>query len=91
MHKKRRKKGDIPKLNRRTLMGIAELHVTSDMVRILKELIDLLSEPIALILNKTFENGELPHDWKPANISPIFKKGSRSLAENYRPPDICCV
>ena len=42
--------------------------------RILKELIDLLSEPIALILNKMFENGELPHDWK----------GSRSLAENYR-------
>ena len=70
--------GDIPILNCRTLMSIAELHVTSNMVRqeilnmnvnkscgpdevsprILKELVDLLSEPITLILHKTYENGE---------------------------------
>ena len=59
--------------------------------RILKELIDFLSEPIALILNKTFESGELLHDWKRANISPIFKKGSRSLAGSSNKPDISCV
>ena len=38
-----------------------------------------------------YENGELPHDWKFANISPIFKKGSRSLAENYRPISLTSV
>ena len=59
--------------------------------RILKEVVDLLSEPITLILHKTYENGELPHDWKFANISPIFKKGSRSLAENYRPISLTSV
>ena len=103
--------GDIPILNCRTLMSIAELHVTSNMVRqeilnmnvnkscgpdeisprILKELVDLLSEPIIVILHKTYQNGELPHDWKFANISPIFKKGSRSLAENYRPISLTSV
>ena len=59
--------------------------------RILKELVDLLSEPITLILHKMYENGELPHDWKFANISPIFKKGSRSLAENYHPISLTSV
>ena len=33
----------------------------------------------------------MPHDWKFANISPIFKKGSRSLAENYRPISLTSV
>ena len=28
---------------------------------------------------------KLPIDWKRANISPIYKKGSRNRAENYRP------
>ena len=29
--------------------------------------------------------GEIPDDWKKANVSAIFKKGAKSLAENYRP------
>ena len=24
-------------------------------------------------------------DWRMANVSPLYKKGKRSLAENYRP------
>jgi len=31
------------------------------------------------------ESGDIPHDWLLANISPIYKKGSRQLTENYRP------
>jgi len=27
----------------------------------------------------------VPTDWRMANVSPIYKKGKRSLAENYRP------
>jgi predicted transcriptional regulator len=29
--------------------------------------------------------GCIPDDWRTANIVPIFKAGSRSKAENYRP------
>ena len=53
--------------------------------RILKELLDSLSAPIALFLDKTLECGVLPLDWKRAYVSPIFKKGSNSHEENYRP------
>ena len=31
------------------------------------------------------DEGIVPHDWKCANISPLFKKGNRNLADNYRP------
>ena len=34
---------------------------------------------------KSLDKGIVPADWKLSNVSPIFKKGSRTLAENYRP------
>ena len=42
--------------------------------RLLKELTNHISRPIALLLNKTMEDGEIPEEWKQANLSPIFKK-----------------
>ena len=30
------------------------------------------------------DEGYIPQDWKMAHVSPIFKKGNRSKAENYR-------
>ena len=35
----------------------------------------------------------LPDDWRIANVSPVYKKGQMSLAENYRPislTSVCC-
>ena len=32
--------------------------------------------------------GTVPHEWKHANVVPIFKKGNRCKAENYRPVKI---
>ena len=54
--------------------------------RLLKELIYHISHPIALLLNKTMEDGEIPEEWKQmeANVSPIFKKSQKHLAENYQ-------
>ena len=37
--------------------------------------------------------GEIPKEWREANITPLFKKGSRLITENYRPvslTSICC-
>jgi hypothetical protein len=31
------------------------------------------------------ETGEIPRDWRCANVTPIHRKGSRSSVENYRP------
>ena len=59
--------------------------------KILIELADSFSKPISLLLNKTVEEGEIPVDWKKANVSPIFKKGSKSKAENYRPISLTSI
>ena len=37
------------------------------------------------------ESSEVPADWKMANVTPIFKKGSKSKAENYRPVSLTSI
>ena len=32
----------------------------------------------------SLDSGQLPKDWKVANITPIFKKGKRTDPNNYR-------
>ena len=36
-------------------------------------------------------SGDIPKEWTLANISPLFQKGDRSLACNYRPVSLTCV
>ena len=35
--------------------------------------------------------GDLPIDWTRANIAPVFKKGSKLQAINYRPVSLTCI
>ena len=52
-----------------------------------------LAPALSLFFLKLLITGELPLSWLRANITPIFKKGDRSLASNYRPislTSICC-
>ena len=58
---------------------------------ILKSFADKLSVPLAVIFNKTLEEGVVPVDWRRANVCPIFKKGKRSLPCNYRPVSLTSV
>ena len=46
--------------------------------RILKECASVLSSPLCFFFNKSFSTGKLPHLWKLANITPLFKKGSKT-------------
>ena len=41
--------------------------------------------PLCSLYNQSIQTGTMPQDWKDANITPLFKKGLRSLANNYRP------
>ena len=59
--------------------------------RVLKECGSSLSKPLAVIYQKSLDTGILPSDFKRANITPIFKKGSRSSPGNYRPVSITSV
>jgi hypothetical protein len=59
--------------------------------RVLKELSDELSIPLQHIFVKSVSEGILPQAWKDGHVSPIFKKGSRSVAGNYRPVSLTAI
>ena len=53
--------------------------------RFLKEISDEIAVPVALIFRKSLDTGQVPRDWRNANITPLFKHGNRSKTDNYRP------
>ena len=53
--------------------------------RYLKEIAEEICHALTIILRKSLDQGIIPEDWRIANVSPIFKKGSRGKASNYRP------
>ena len=48
-------------------------------------------QPLATIYAHSLEERVVPKDWRCANVTPIFKKGSKSLAGNYRPVSLTCI
>ena len=52
---------------------------------------DEVAAPLQMIFQKSLDTGILPKDWKNANIVPVFKKGSRFEAGNYRPISLTSV
>lgn len=53
-------------------------------VNVLKYVLNL-DKPLSYIFNLSLRSGHIPQDWRDANITPLFKKGSRISASNYRP------
>ncbi|CAM4525174.1 unnamed protein product [Lepidochelys olivacea] len=67
-------------------MGPDALHL-----RVLKELADVIAEPLAIIFENSWRSGEVPDNWKKANVMPIFKKGKKEDPGNYRPVTLTSV
>ena len=59
--------------------------------KLLKEIVEQISTPLAKVSNLSPEEGIVPSEWKEANITPLFKKGSRYKPENYRPMSLTSV
>ncbi|KAK4315457.1 hypothetical protein Pmani_013373 [Petrolisthes manimaculis] len=53
--------------------------------RVIKEVAEELVEPLWMIFNRSLRDGQVPREWKIANITAIFKKGNRYDASSYRP------
>ena len=47
--------------------------------------------PLKLIFQKSVEKGKIPEIWKTAHVSAIFKSGSKSKPEIYRPISLTAV
>jgi hypothetical protein len=54
-------------------------------VIVLKECADQLSSAILIIWRKSLDTGEIPDILKRQTQSLLYKKGSKTLPENYRP------
>lgn len=52
---------------------------------VLKELAEVLTEPPSIIAQQSWLSGEVPVDWKLANVTPIYKKGWKEDPQTYRP------
>ena len=67
-------------------MGPDEIHPL-----LLKKCAEQLAYPLTIIFNRSLQDGALPSDWKTSLIVPIFKKGHRYDALNYRPISLTSV
>ena len=52
---------------------------------ILKDLKTSLRYPLSIICSKSLTDGDMPNLMKIAKIKPLFKNGSKTLCDNYRP------
>ena len=60
-------------------------------VNLLQTTREELLRPLLIIYEKTLSTGIVPMDWKEAIVTPIFKKGTRGEAGNYRPVSLTSI
>ena len=58
---------------------------------VLRELVDLLTKWLSIIYQESWLTGEVPVDWKLANVMRIYNKGCKEDPANYRPVSLISV
>ena len=54
-------------------------------------MVNEVAPAMATIFTKSLEEGDVPMDWKEANVTPIFKKGVKTRPGNYWPVSLASV
>ena len=67
-------------------MGLDRLHP-----RVLRELAGVIAELLSVIYQCSWLSAEVPEDWRLADVTPIYKKGSKEDPRNYRPVSLTLV
>jgi hypothetical protein len=61
--------------------------------QLLQEVREEVIPALTTIFRQSLCTGEVPEDWRRANVTPIFKKGKKTDPGNYRPvslTSVCC-
>jgi len=53
--------------------------------RFLSKIKHQFARPLTMLFNNSMISGQVPADWKEANVVPVFNGGCRNVATNYRP------
>ena len=59
--------------------------------RFLTDNVTSLALPLSVLFNKSFQSRVVPVDWRTANVTPIFKKGSIGDPGNYHPISLTSI
>ncbi|KFO80239.1 RNA-directed DNA polymerase from mobile element jockey, partial [Cuculus canorus] len=59
--------------------------------RVLRELADVPAKRLSIIFQHSWLTGEVPLDWRLADVIPIYNKGQREDLGNYRPVSLTSV
>jgi len=58
---------------------------------VLRELADVIAKPLSMTLERSWQSGEVPGDWRKGNIVLMFKNGRKEDPGNYRPVSLNCA
>lgn len=73
-------------LNQNKSCGVDKLHPL-----LLKNCAEAFTVPLTLIFRESLSNSQLPIQFRSANITPLYKKGDKSTASNYRPVSLTSI
>jgi hypothetical protein len=59
--------------------------------KLLQALAKELAPPLTMLFKSSLQTGQIPQVWRHALVQPIFKKGDKSQAANYRPISLTCI
>ncbi|GAB0209598.1 mitochondrial enolase superfamily member 1 [Grus japonensis] len=59
--------------------------------RVLRELADVMTRPLSIVFERSWRTGEVPEDWRKANVTLVFKKGKKEDPGNYRPVNLTSI
>jgi hypothetical protein len=57
----------------------------------LKELANIIAPVVSQIYRASLKQGKIPDVWKQAHVTPVYKKGEKYKAANYRPVSLTCI
>ena len=75
----------------KTLKTHTPTGLTNVPPRLLKEGADVIAIPLAVLMNRSVNEGSIPSGWKHAIITPVHKSGLKSITSNYRPISVLPV